>query len=62
MNARTTAARDRRKAIVRIARSMRRVDPHARLEDVLAAVGAAGWRVSHGDVVVALRHAGLARR
>lgn len=62
MNARTAAARDRRKAIARIARSMHRANPNTRPEDVLTAVGAAGWRVSRGDVIGVLRQAGLHRR
>ncbi|QLJ05714.1 hypothetical protein HZZ00_34970 [Streptomyces sp. NEAU-sy36] len=62
MNARTAVARDRRKAIVRIARSMHREHGQVWPNEVAAAAAAAGLKPTRQDVAAALGRLGLYRR
>lgn len=61
MSPRTAAARDRRKAIARIARSMQRDRGHAWPNEVAAAAAAVGIKPSRSDVTAVLARIGLHR-
>lgn len=62
MKPRTAVARERRTAIVSIARTMVRDRGHAYPNEVAAAAAAAGLKPSQSDVAAALARVGMYRR
>lgn len=62
MSHRTEAVRARRSDIARIARGMKRDNPHVRPAEIAAAVSAAGLKASYPDVCTVLARIGLHRR
>lgn len=62
MSARSTAVRERRNGIARIAKNMQREHGHVRPADVASAASAAGLKVSYPEVCAVLARIGLHRR
>lgn len=61
MNPRTAAARGRQTTIARIARELKRANPHTRPADVAAAASAVGLKASYPEVCTVLARIGMHR-